>query len=65
MTADHAAALEAAQETLDVAQEAAAEAVRARDAAILAALAAGLGPSRIADILGVERQTVYKVKRRG
>lgn len=56
--------LRAAQDVLNAAQAAAADAVRDRDAAILAAREDGMGATRIAAVLGVERQAVYKVLRR-
>lgn len=56
--------LRAAQETLDVAQEAARDAVRARDAAIRHARSEGVPASAIADALHVDRQIVYRILRK-
>lgn len=61
---DHPENLRSAQETLDVAQEASAEAVRARDAAIQSAYADGLPVPVIVDAIGVHRQIIYRIIRR-
>ena len=56
--------LQAAQESLDVAQEALQAATRDRDAAVQAAYADGVPVPQIAAQLGVHRQIVYRIIRR-
>ena len=64
MIADHETALAAAQEAVDVAQEALAAATRDRDATVRAAYADGVPVPQIAATLGVHRQIVYRIIRR-
>lgn len=63
MTDPH-ARLRAVQETLEVAQDAAAEAQEARACVIHSVHAEGLPASEIADALGVHVQIVYRILRR-
>ena len=56
--------LQAAQEAVDVAQEALQAATRDRDAAVQAAYADGVPVPQIAAQLGAHRQTVYRIIRR-
>lgn len=66
MTADDeiACELRAAQDALDVAQDALTDAARTREAAILSARAQGMPAARIADLLGTDRQIVYRILKR-
>ncbi|WP_193104636.1 helix-turn-helix domain-containing protein [Brachybacterium sp. FME24] len=61
MTLDH---LRAAQEALDVAQEALHAATAGRDATVQSAYADGVPVPQIAATLGVHRQIVYRIIRR-
>lgn len=54
----------ATQDALDAAQEGQAEAVRARDDAIRYARSEGIPADRIAGILDVDRQIVYRALKR-
>ena len=56
--------LRAAQEAVDVAQEALQAATRDRDATVQAAYAGGVPVPQIAAELGVHRQIVYRIIRR-
>ncbi len=56
--------LQAAQEAVDVAQEALQAATRDRDAAVQAAYRDGVPVPQIAAGLGVHRQIVYRIIRR-
>ena len=56
--------LRAAQEAVDVAQEALTAATRDRDAAVQAAYADGVPVPQIAAQLGAHRQIVYRIIRR-
>ena len=56
--------LQAAQEAVDVAQEALQAATRDRDAAVQSAYRSGAPVLQIAAQLGVHRQTVYRIIRR-
>ena len=56
--------LQAAQESLDVAQEALHAATAARDAEVQCAYAEGMPVPQIAAQLGVHRQIVYRIIRR-
>lgn len=56
--------LRTAQEALDTAQEALTAAVRVRDAAIRSARSEGMSAASIADVLGVDRQIVYRILKR-
>ena len=56
--------LQAAQEAVDVAQEALHAATTDRDAAVQAAYADGVPVPQIAAELGVHRQIVYRIIRR-
>lgn len=56
--------LQAAQEAVDVAQEALQAATRDRDATVQAAHRDGVPAPQIAAQLGVHRQTVYRIIRR-
>lgn len=54
----------ASQEALQAAQDDAATAARARDAAITHARSEGLSVARIAQLLNLDRQIIYRVTRR-
>ena len=56
--------LQAAQEAVDVAQEALTAATQDRDAAVQAAYGSGVPVPQIATALGVHRQIVYRIIRR-
>ena len=56
--------LRAAQESLDVAQEALQAATRDRDAAVQSAYRNGVPVPQVAAQLGVHRQIVYRIIRR-
>ena len=56
--------LQAAQEAVDVAQEALQAATRDRDATVQDAYVAGVPAPQIAAELGVHRQIVYRIIRR-
>lgn len=56
--------LRAAQDALDAAREAVHEAVRDRDAAIIRARSEGIPVARIAHLLNIDRQIIYRVTRR-